>query len=135
MPELPDVTRYVEHRERTVMGHAPVTVRVYPPSCGAPSVTWTLTDPRRLSGIGNAYSDEMLHAAHRSPQVLTSRFRDGEIERLRGAMGATRRRGRTDDGRGVGAISPSMRSWQTDSAARRAPEPGRPAFHRQYVLD
>ena len=32
-----------------------------------------LTDPRLLSGIGNAYSDEILHAARLSPMQLTSR--------------------------------------------------------------
>ena len=33
-----------------------------------------LTDPRLLSGIGNAYSDEILHAARLSPMLLTSRL-------------------------------------------------------------
>jgi formamidopyrimidine-DNA glycosylase len=41
-----------------------------------------LTDPRLLSGIGNAYSDEILHAARLSPVQLTSKLADGEIERL-----------------------------------------------------
>ena len=41
-----------------------------------------LTDPRLFSGIGNAYSDEILHAARLSPLQLTSKL-DGEaIERL-----------------------------------------------------
>lgn len=53
------------------------------------TVKRSLTDPRLLSGIGNAYSDEMLHAAQLSPMVLTSRLSDGEIERLHGAMQAT----------------------------------------------
>ncbi len=42
----------------------------------------TLTDPRLFSGIGNAYSDEILHAAKLSPLALTSRLADGEIEAL-----------------------------------------------------
>jgi formamidopyrimidine-DNA glycosylase len=42
----------------------------------------TLTDPRTFSGIGNAYSDEILHAARLSPFVLTSRLTDEEVERL-----------------------------------------------------
>jgi formamidopyrimidine-DNA glycosylase len=41
-----------------------------------------LTDPHLFSGIGNAYSDEILHAAKLSPMKLTSRLEDGEIERL-----------------------------------------------------
>ncbi len=41
-----------------------------------------LTDPRLLSGIGNAYSDEILHAARLSPVQLTARLTDAEIERL-----------------------------------------------------
>src|SRR5262245_7597110 len=41
-----------------------------------------LTDPRLLSGIGNAYSDEILHRAQLSPVTLTMRLSDGEIARL-----------------------------------------------------
>jgi formamidopyrimidine-DNA glycosylase len=41
-----------------------------------------LTDPRLLSGIGNAYSDEMLHRARLSPLALTRKLSDGEITRL-----------------------------------------------------
>ncbi len=41
-----------------------------------------LTDPRRFSGIGNAYSDEILHRAHLSPVKLTGRLEDDEIDRL-----------------------------------------------------
>jgi formamidopyrimidine-DNA glycosylase len=42
----------------------------------------SLTDPRLFSGIGNAYSDEILHAAQLSPLLLTSRLTDGQMERL-----------------------------------------------------
>ena len=42
----------------------------------------SLTDPRLFSGIGNAYSDEILHAAKLSPIKWTSRLSDEEIERL-----------------------------------------------------
>jgi formamidopyrimidine-DNA glycosylase len=45
-----------------------------------------LTDPRLFSGIGNAYSDEILHAARLSPLKLTQALTDGDIERLYGAM-------------------------------------------------
>ena len=41
-----------------------------------------LTDPRLFSGIGNAYSDEALHAAGLSPLMLTGRLSDDEIGRL-----------------------------------------------------
>ncbi len=41
-----------------------------------------LTDPRILSGIGNAYSDEILHAAQLSPIALTKKLKPGEWERL-----------------------------------------------------
>ena len=44
-----------------------------------------LTDPRILSGIGNAYSDEILHRAGLSPVTLTSRLDDPALERLHGA--------------------------------------------------
>jgi formamidopyrimidine-DNA glycosylase len=42
----------------------------------------SLTDPRMFDGIGNAYSDEIFHAARISPVKLTSRLTDDEIERL-----------------------------------------------------
>jgi formamidopyrimidine-DNA glycosylase len=45
-----------------------------------------LTDPKLFSGIGNAYSDEILHAARLSPILLTSRIEDGEIARLYAAL-------------------------------------------------
>ena len=41
-----------------------------------------LTDPHIFSGIGNAYSDEILHAAQLSPMKLTSGLRDEEVRRL-----------------------------------------------------
>ncbi len=46
-----------------------------------------LTDPRILSGIGNAYSDEILHAARLSPLRQTRQLEDAEWERLYGATG------------------------------------------------
>jgi len=50
------------------------------------TVKRTLTDPRVLSGIGNAYSDEILHRARLSPLKWTTRLTDEELERLHGAM-------------------------------------------------
>jgi formamidopyrimidine-DNA glycosylase len=41
-----------------------------------------LTDPRLFDGIGNAYSDEILHAARLSPVKLTSRLTEEESQRL-----------------------------------------------------
>src|SRR5467141_2042343 len=41
-----------------------------------------LTDPRILSGVGNAYSDEILHAAQLSPITLTRKLEPHEWERL-----------------------------------------------------
>jgi len=41
-----------------------------------------LTDPRIVSGIGNAYSDEILHAAQLSPIALTHKLKPEEWERL-----------------------------------------------------
>jgi len=48
-----------------------------------------LTDPRLFSGIGNAYSDEILHRARLSPLALTRRLGDAEIDRLYQATRAT----------------------------------------------
>jgi formamidopyrimidine-DNA glycosylase len=48
-----------------------------------------LTDPRILSGIGNAYSDEILHAAQLSPITLTHKLHPAEWERLYAATRET----------------------------------------------
>jgi len=50
-----------------------------------------LTDPHFFSGIGNAYSDEILHAAGLSPLKLTERLEDSEVRRVYEAMQATMR--------------------------------------------
>jgi len=47
-----------------------------------------LTDPRLFSGIGNAYSDEILHAARLSPVKWTSRLSDEEVASLYAATGS-----------------------------------------------
>ena len=46
------------------------------------TVKRALTDPRLFSGIGNAYSDEILHAARLSPVLWTQRLDDDQIARL-----------------------------------------------------
>ena len=48
-----------------------------------------LTDPRLMSGIGNAYSDEILHAAHLSPITLTHKLKPDEWDRLFSATQST----------------------------------------------
>lgn len=48
-----------------------------------------LTDPRLFSGIGNAYSDEILHAARLSPVTLTSRLDNEQMRRLYDSMQQT----------------------------------------------
>jgi len=49
----------------------------------------SLTDPRLFSGIGNAYSDEILHRARLSPMKLTQKLSDEEIARLHSAVQTT----------------------------------------------
>jgi formamidopyrimidine-DNA glycosylase len=51
-----------------------------------------LTDPRLVDGIGNAYSDEILHAAQLSPIAQTSKLKDDEWQRLYHATRETLRR-------------------------------------------
>jgi formamidopyrimidine-DNA glycosylase len=53
------------------------------------TVKRSLTDPRLFSGIGNAYSDEILHRARMSPLTLTSRLTEADIARLYAATQTT----------------------------------------------
>jgi formamidopyrimidine-DNA glycosylase len=53
------------------------------------SLKRALTDPAIFSGIGNAYSDEILHAAKLSPTQLTRNLDGGELARLRDATRTT----------------------------------------------
>ena len=50
-----------------------------------------LTDPRLFAGIGNAYSDEILHRARLSPLALTAQISDDEMRALYEAVRATLR--------------------------------------------
>jgi formamidopyrimidine-DNA glycosylase len=76
----------------------------------------TLTDPRLFSGIGNAYSDEILHRARLSPIKMSRSLDDEEVERLLAAARATlaewidRLRQQTGDGfpEKVTAFRPEM---------------------------
>jgi len=75
-----------------------------------------LTDPRLVSGVGNAYSDEILHAAHLSPVTLTHKLTPAEWQRLYDATRGTlqlwidRLRDETDGGfpEGVTAFRKDM---------------------------
>jgi formamidopyrimidine-DNA glycosylase len=49
----------------------------------------SLTDPRILSGIGNAYSDEILHDARLSPFTLTQKLSDEDVKKLFDAIKRT----------------------------------------------
>ena len=46
----------------------------------------SLTDPQAFSGIGNAYSDEILHRAHLSPIALTQKLDESSVRRLYDAI-------------------------------------------------
>jgi formamidopyrimidine-DNA glycosylase len=50
------------------------------------TVKRSLTDPTLFSGIGNAYSDEILHRAKLSPLLLTSKMSDQQVTQLFGAV-------------------------------------------------
>ena len=75
-----------------------------------------LTDPRWFSGIGNAYSDEILFEAQLSPVALTQKLTESQVERLFEATKTTlndwvqRLREETGDGfpEGVTAFRPEM---------------------------
>ena len=75
-----------------------------------------LTDPRLFSGIGNAYSDEILHRAGLSPVALTQKLAAAQIERLHRAIKETltgwteRLRAEADEGfpENVTAFRPEM---------------------------
>jgi formamidopyrimidine-DNA glycosylase len=55
------------------------------------TVKRSLTDPRLFSGIGNAYSDEILHRARLSPVTMSDRLTDDEVARLYDATRSTLR--------------------------------------------
>lgn len=58
-------------------------------SCENRTLKRALTDPRLISGVGNAYSDEILHAAQLSPTMLTHKLKPEEWERLYAATRET----------------------------------------------
>src|SRR5207237_1003094 len=106
MPELPDVTVYVESIAKRVVGEPLARAHVAKPfvlrTFDAPrdafaerlrsenhTLKRALTDPRLFSGIGNAFSDEILHRARLSPLTLTSRIGDDDVTRLHDAVRTT----------------------------------------------
>jgi formamidopyrimidine-DNA glycosylase len=77
--------------EEQLAGHDPGGIDVLDAELGAfranltkenHTVKRALTDPRLFSGIGNAYSDEILHAARLSPVMLTHRMTDEQVAAL-----------------------------------------------------
>jgi formamidopyrimidine-DNA glycosylase len=80
-------------------------------------VKGVLTDQSVLAGIGNAYSDEILHAAKMSPFALTSRLDDEAMARLYDAVRAT-----LSDavGRAVGQQAASLKSEKRSNLAVHA---------------
>ena len=100
----------------------------------------SLTDPRLFSGIGNAYSDEILHRARLSPVQLTSRLDDEEIARLFDATRATltrvdRSAARARPATGFPTRSPpSGRRWPcTAASASRARSAARRCSASRYA--
>ena len=82
---------YLVKGERELASHDPGGLEVLTSSAQAFGAALTrenhtlkraLTDPHLLSGVGNAYSDEILHAAKLSPMLLTSKLTAEQIESL-----------------------------------------------------
>ena len=82
---------YVVRGEQALAGHDPGGIEVMAGGAAAfaaalrrenHTIKRALTDPHLLSGIGNAYSDEILHAAKMSPMRLTLQMSDAELTRL-----------------------------------------------------
>ncbi len=82
---------YLARGAAGLAAHDPGGIDVLPADLGAFRATLTreshtlkraLTDPRLFSGVGNAYSDEILHAAKLSPLKLTTQLTAEEVERL-----------------------------------------------------
>ena len=87
-----------------------------------------LTDPHLFSGIGNAYSDEILHRARLSPVALTQRLTDEAVKRLFAASQATLRewveRLRKETGSAISGESHRISSGDVGAWALPAALPG-----------
>lgn len=86
---------YIVHGEKALLAHDPggmeplsCTIGEFAERLTARNRTLkrALTDPQNFSGIGNAYSDEILHAARLSPIVLSQKLNASELRRLHDAM-------------------------------------------------
>jgi formamidopyrimidine-DNA glycosylase len=98
-----------------------------------------LTDPRLFSGIGNAYSDEILHRARLSPLAITRKLKDEEIGRLHGAtravLGESLDRLRREAGGGFPEGVTAFRAWMAVHGRYRKPCPacGAPVQRIRYA--
>ena len=98
-----------------------------------------LTDPTLFSGIGNAYSDEILHRARLSPVTLTSRLDDEQVERLRQATVNTLRQWtealRAEVGEGFPSKVTAFRTGMAVHGRYRQPCPdcGQPVQRIRYA--
>jgi formamidopyrimidine-DNA glycosylase len=98
-----------------------------------------LTDPHLFSGIGNAYSDEILHRARLSPFKLTGSLTPGESERLHGAAREVLRewteRSRREVGEGFPEKVTAFRPGMAVHGRYRQPCPvcGAPVQHILYA--
>lgn len=98
-----------------------------------------LTDPRMLSGIGNAFSDEILHRARLSPLQLTSRLDDAGMASLHAAMRAVLKewiaRTRREVGDGFPEIVTAFRDGMAVHGRYREPCPdcGHPVQRIRYA--
>jgi len=105
------------------------------------TVKRALTDPRLFSGIGNAYSDEILHRAQLSPLALTSRLTPREIERLHDATRAVlvewTTRLRTEAGSGFPETVTAFREGMAVHGRFRQPCPvcGAPVQRIRYAAN
>jgi formamidopyrimidine-DNA glycosylase len=86
-----------------------------------------LTDPHLFSGIGNAWSDEILHRARLSPIALTSKLKEGEIARLhrsvRDVLREATARLRREAGAGFPEGVTAFRDWMAVHGRYRKPCP------------
>ena len=100
-----------------------------------------LTDPQLFSGIGNAYSDEILHRAQLSPLALTSRLTPDDIERLqaatRGVLGEWIARLRAEAGSGFPETVTAFREGMAVHGRFRQPCPvcGAPVQRIRYAAN
>ena len=96
-------------------------------------------DPHLFSGIGNAYSDEILHRARLSPLLLTARLADDQVARLCDATRVTLRewieRRRRETGEGFPERVTAFRDGMAVHGRYRLPRPvcGEPVQRIRYA--